>query len=688
MSFDGVRLLADDRAEFEATGRRKLSFKSGEMFVESAKRKRESLSIAMGEVSVRSNGSVLRVARNGDDCSIGIVSGTAELALPDRKTHRLAEGHTATWKAKGFDLDLVARAETVDPFARMKISAIERTKQRFKEVISKYFPDWHMASYQMDRRRSHGMLDMLSDPDEMYRFASYAPASRLQPAGDWSGAGGEYYESLFMPGNRSISIGRQKVVSVQPGLAPGFPRWSKDGTMIVFNENRPGSLGCRVKVVRLDDLQNPWNISQEFSGHAVSFTGPEWTPDSRHVVFAVETGPRWEKNGKAITGDAPLKIAPIDPTQGPVRDYDPPFTDIRQPRHFSLPVGKYSMPNYDELPWGDALLVSNWGDLAYVSVEEDGQQIEGTSGVFMTNFNPLKCFVTGGGISTSGNMISFTAAVDFDFSHLKGYILYDVEDILDGFAPPPRSLGDARIRPVAPTENMQITAGFSFDESLAIFHEDVNHAFDMMNPTYLFDCDFDIFYTSALRDELPQPVQIHLPGNQMFLTSSPEGNRIAYCDYTEDSWELRVVSFDIEAHMDIDLGGVLIDNSGTNLIVPPGTLEENFSVTISTPFTIGEEAELTEGDNTYFAMRLLDAKGIENPKFIEPMTLTMRYTDDEVEGLDEDMLQVYYYDESDPENPVWIPMGGTVDPEYNEITVEIQHFSKYAVGGRLSAEGD
>jgi len=75
---------------------------------------------------------------------------------------------------------------------------------------------------------------------------------------------------------------------------------------------------------------------------------------------------------------------------------------------------------------------------------------------------------------------------------------------------------------------------------------------------------------------------------------------------------------------------------------------------------------------------------IENPKFIEPMTLTIRYTDEEVAGLDEGMLEVYYYNESDSANPVWVALGGTVDPEHNEITVEIRHFSKFSVGAKKS----
>jgi hypothetical protein len=51
-----------------------------------------------------------------------------------------------------------------------------------------------------------------------------------------------------------------------------------------------------------------------------------------------------------------------------------------------------------------------------------------------------------------------------------------------------------------------------------------------------------------------------------------------------------------------------------------------------------------------------------------------------VDDLDEAMLEVYYYDETDPEHPAWVPLGGTVDPEHNEITLEIRHFSKYAIG--------
>jgi len=682
MSFDGIRLLADGEAEFEVGGRRAFSLSKGELVVEAARKKRKPLNVELGRASVRSDGGVFHIVRAESGYSLGVASGAVGVTMPNGTTHRLIADQTVVFGDAQATLDVIHN-EVVDPFARLRTRTIDRIKRRFAEVMSRYIPDYKMTRRVIGPMGGAQILEMWNRPEGMYRFASYTPASAFRLAQAWSETSGEYYESLFVPTNRMISIGRQRVVPVSPGMAATFPRWSHDGTMIAFIETYPGALTGRARVVRLDDLDNPWDISQEFDGAVRSMLPPTWAPDSRHVLFQVETGPNWDERG--TTSNFKIKIAPIDPAEGPLRDYQSPFYDIPLP--LPLPVGKNISPGIERLPWGDALSVSNWGNLAYIPVEEDGQAVEGAPGLFLTDFSPRECFVMGGGFSPSGSMMNFTGVPNFDFNHMQSYLVYDAEDILDGFAPPPRSLDDPRIRLIAPSENMQFTGGFSFDESLVFFHEDVNHAFNAMRPTFIFECDFDIFYTSALPGEPGEVIQLHQPGNQMFLTQSPEGNRISYCDLGQRTQELRIVSFDVEAEMDMDLGGVLIDNSGTNLIVPPGTLEDNFKVKMSTPFSIGEEAELTEGERTFFAMRLIDAQGLENPKFIEPMTLTIRYTDDEVAGLDEGMLEIYYYDESDPENPVWVALGGTVDPDHNEITVEIQHFSKFSVGGKTPEGG-
>ncbi|NQU08123.1 MAG: FecR domain-containing protein [Candidatus Abyssubacteria bacterium] len=676
MSFDGIRLLAEGEAEFGSRGRRAFSLEKGAMVIESVEKKKP-VRVLLGNATIRANGGVFRIARREDGFSVGVASGTVDVAMPDGKTHKLIENQIAYLGDEQADLK-VTYGKVHDPFAQRRVLAIDRVRQRFARMISKYFPDYKMTKRALKYYRGMEIVDSLDRPEGLYQFASYTPTSTLRLAQAQSGAFGEYYDDLFAPSNRSIAIGRQKVVPLDPGRGATFPRWSHDGSMIAFIETSPGSLVGQAKVVRLDDLDNPWDISQDYAYKVRAMFPPTWAPDNRHVLFQVETGQTWDEHGP--TANFQIKIAPIDPSEGPLRDFDSPFYDIPLP--LPVPVGKNISPSIAKLPWGDAIVFSNWGNLTYIPVEENGQAVPTAPGLFITNFDPRECFVMGGGFSPSGGMMDFTAVKDFDFDHMNSYILYDAEDILDGFASAPRSLDDPRIRPAAPTKNMQFTGGFSFDESLVFVHEDVNHAFDIRYPTNIFPCDFDLLYASALRGESGPPTQIHQPGNQMFLEPSPEGNRISYCNYTDTEFELRVVSFDIEADMDMDLGGVLIDNSGTSLIVPPGALEENFKVKISTPFSIEDEAEISVGESTFFAMRMIDAQGLESPQFAEPLTLTIRYTDDEVAGLNEGMLEVYYYDENDPDHPVWVPLGGTVDPVNNEITVEIQHFSKFSIGGK------
>ena len=670
MAFDGIRALTDGRAEFERSGQRALSVISGEIVLASAERDLP-VQIGLRGATVQTNGGVLRVEQSENEAYLGVAVGTAEITMPDGTTHNLVADQSAVLGggSEGFT---VVSGEVIDPFARMKVSAIDRTRQRFEKMISKYLPGYRMTM----QGSGANPRTLFARPEEMYRFASYTPEEPLLLARENSQRFGDYYESLFAPSNRSISIGRQKTIRIKPGNAPGRPTWSHDGSMIAYPEYDHHGRPAAVKVVRLDDLEHPWVISQECELVLPMFP-LAWAPDDRHVLFMmsdnVDSHGAWEAPYK-------IKIAPIDPSEGPLREFNSPFSDI--PLELPLPIGKTLSPQILKLPWGDAVLCANWGNIGYIPIEEDGQSVSGSSGLFLTDFNPREFFVAGGKWSPSGNKITFMAIENLQVNPVNAYILYDVEDILDGFAEPPRSVDDPRIKRISPSNNGQFCGGFSFDESLTFFEEDVSGAWRGKYPTDLYSTDFDLFFTDAAPDQQSAPTQIHLPGNQIYLTPSPESNRIVYRNDYKGLYELRIVSFDIEADMDMDLGGVLIDNSGTNLIVPPGTLEENFGVTISTPFTIGEEAELTEGENTFFAMRLLDAKGLKNPKFIEPMTLTIRYTDDEVAGLDEGMLKIYYYDESDPENPKWVPMGGTVDPEYNEITVEIRHFSKYAIGGR------
>lgn len=677
ISFDGVRLLSGGSAEFEMNRFRSFSLKKGSVAVAAAKWKKP-LTIVLGKSLIKTNDSILRLSASAGSFSIECIAGGATLKMEDGAQRHLAEGQRAEISEGNIQV-AVSRAE--NPFAISKVSVIDRIRKRFDRIISK-----HAYNFPGQSRRTHvgraNIYPGCAENEDAFRFASYLESDSVNLArAGYDDSTVDDYETLFALSNRTISIGRQRTIPLTPGYEASFPIWSHDGSMIAFIELSMYSWHARVRVARLDDLENSWDISQEYDT-VLPFFPIAWTPDDRHVLFMVADHIDHNKWGMQWWWSGPyhVKIAPIDPSEGPVLDFDSPFSDI--PLFLPLPVGKTISPVVENLPWGDAMLCGNWGNLAYIPIEPDGQSVANARGWFLTDFNPREFFIMGGTWSASGSMIFLTAAEDLDFDNLNAYILYDVEDILDGFMPPPRSPTDPRLKKVAPSPNPQLHSNFSYDESLVFFQEDVNDQWRAIDPTNMYSCDFDLFYADARPDQPSRYTQIHLPGNQLFMRLSPEGNRLAYYDYGRERYELKVTCLDSETDMDMDLGGVLIDNSGTSLIAPPGALEENFNVKISTPFLIEDEAEPTEGGNTFFAMRLLDAQGLENPKFVEPMTLTIRYTDEEVEGLDEGMLEIYHYDESNPEKPVWMPLGGTVDPENNEITVEIRHFSKFSVGGK------
>jgi hypothetical protein len=672
LAFDQMRLLMKDETHIQFEGHRTLAVQGGELFLAIA-RAESRATIVMNGIVLQTNGGSFKINRTSEGIKIAVTGGTVSVEEQDGKKQQLSQNQAGTFHDGTFK---IARSEVKNPFDQLKISVIDRIKARFAKIISKY-----SAVARMRPPRSR-FLTYLENPEGMLRLASYFPDENMnwnEPSGSNEAPLSDYYESLFIPSNRTISLGRQKLVPLGRGKAASLPAWSHDGSMIAYIEYTPLWSPAVVKVARLDDLDNPWTVSQE-----IDWVGPMfpvvWTPDDRHLIFQSDLTALGDVTGG---NGFEIKIAPVDPAEGPLRDFKSPFPDI--PFQLPIPIGGTISPCIESLPWGDAVLCANWGNIGYIPIDPDGTPVPTSPGIYLTNFNPRETFVVGVHWAPSGNKLVFMGVSHIgitrtEYDSVNVYILYDVEDILDGFTQPPRSIDDPRIKCVSPTKNTQYTGGFSFDESLVFYQEDVNNLWKGRYPTDFSAADFDLFYANALPDQPSKPAQIHLPGSQMFLRPSPEGNRLAYCNFDGDKNELRLISFGVEADMDMDLGGVIIDNSGTNLIVPPGALENNFKVTISTPLSIEDEAEIQAGESHFFAMRLLDAKGLENPKFIEPMTLTIRYTNDEVAGLDEGMLDIYYYDETDPDHPKWVGLGGTVDPEHNEITVEIKHFSKYAIG--------
>jgi hypothetical protein len=69
--------------------------------------------------------------------------------------------------------------------------------------------------------------------------------------------------------------------------------------------------------------------------------------------------------------------------------------------------------------------------------------------------------------------------------------------------------------------------------------------------------------------------------------------------------------------------------------------------------------------------------------FEDNVTITITYTDDQIEGLDEDTLTISYWDETNEE---WVELETTIDTTTNTLTVVINHFTYFAVIGQEEEE--
>lgn len=69
--------------------------------------------------------------------------------------------------------------------------------------------------------------------------------------------------------------------------------------------------------------------------------------------------------------------------------------------------------------------------------------------------------------------------------------------------------------------------------------------------------------------------------------------------------------------------------------------------------------------------------------FSKTLTLTLTYTDEQIKGLDESTLKVYYWKESASQ---WVALTTTVDAANNKLTVESDHLTYFAILGAKSGE--
>jgi hypothetical protein len=129
-------------------------------------------------------------------------------------------------------------------------------------------------------------------------------------------------------------------------------------------------------------------------------------------------------------------------------------------------------------------------------------------------------------------------------------------------------------------------------------------------------------------------------------------------------------------------GTVNLSDNKANVNLPAGALTGNGTVSImpTTVYTAPSADKQVIGSKVYDLTAKVGSLAVTT--FNKAVTLTFTYSDDDIKGLDESNLLVYYYDET---SGIWISLGGMVDAANNKITADTTHFTKFAVLGKAAA---
>ena len=106
-------------------------------------------------------------------------------------------------------------------------------------------------------------------------------------------------------------------------------------------------------------------------------------------------------------------------------------------------------------------------------------------------------------------------------------------------------------------------------------------------------------------------------------------------------------------------GGTLTLNRHT-IVIPPGALERDTRISISEPmpgYVLGDF-------------------GPDGIHFNKPVELSMTYQFIDLGGIQEDCLTIYWFN---PETGTWFDLLAHVDKETQTVTLEVDHYSRYAL---------
>ncbi|MCK5598490.1 lamin tail domain-containing protein [bacterium] len=176
--------------------------------------------------------------------------------------------------------------------------------------------------------------------------------------------------------------------------------------------------------------------------------------------------------------------------------------------------------------------------------------------------------------------------------------------------------------------------------------------------------------------------------NEAFMSWAPAGgDKITYITKVGDTYTLSILPIETQVEVGPS-GGILFDNSFTQVHVPADALQDNTSLSVSPPDfvpAVTDDKMVETGEVREF---YADDAGIT---FDEPVTMVIAYADADQDGyvdgstVYEGNLKVWYYN-STLSPAQWELIGGEVDVDANTLTIQTNHFSTYGLYGYVESK--
>jgi len=365
------------------------------------------------------------------------------------------------------------------------------------------------------------------------------------------------------------------------------------------------------------------------------------------------------------------------------------------------------------LPGGNWLLTYVDSEIVALPVLGNGDEDLAREPVIVTDLSGVGVNASWPGIAHDGSVVTFA---DWHGSSVPGvadladvYVLKNLETIIaapkragtDISTMAPTALDDPLIVAIRTDEsdNFAHAPYFSEDKSIIFYSEDWNNQFrdaDFFGTLLL--ADFDVMISNA--DGSGDDIRLAELENQGGVIPTPGGTRLLYLRDVAGVIHLYITTLEVATDVtgtdlgdnDIettteqeasDASGTVVEiPAGTTIDFPPGEPQE---IQITTPIDPIEEPELPDGVD---AIPVVRDFGPDNTSFNPAITVTITYTDAEVEGLDEANLRVFRFNPGTGKYDIEITTVVGRDLVNNTISFTVTGFSKFGLGANGDTDGD